>query len=170
MQPEYAPGARNAVRTCLNVQPDDRVAVISDQERADIAEAIVEEARAAGGDVVDWKMEDWVARPATEFPRRLADEIRAFEPSVSYYVAGSLLGELAFRRPMLELLGRELRCRHGHMVGIDRTLMLDGMTVDYDEVYRVTHRVHEIVREASRIEVATRPPFTRRRTGSSSSP
>jgi len=34
--------------------------------------------------------------------------------------------------------------------------MLDGMTVDYDEVYRVTHRVYEIVRQAARIEVATR--------------
>jgi len=57
---------------------------------------------------------------------------------------------------MLDLLARELRCRHGHMIGIDRALMLDGMTVDYDEVYGVTHRVHEIVRQASRIEVAPR--------------
>jgi leucyl aminopeptidase (aminopeptidase T) len=57
---------------------------------------------------------------------------------------------------MLRLLTRELRCRHGHMVDIERALMLDGMTVDYDEVYRVTHRLHDIVREASRIEVATR--------------
>jgi aminopeptidase len=57
---------------------------------------------------------------------------------------------------MLELLPRELRCRHGHMIGIDRALMLDGMAVDYEEVYRVTHRVFEIVRHASRIDVATR--------------
>jgi leucyl aminopeptidase (aminopeptidase T) len=156
MLPEYTPGARNAVHTCLNVHSDDRVAVVSDRERADIVDAIVEEARAAGADVVDWKMEDWVPRPAAEFPRGLADEILTFRPSVSFYIGGSMAGELAFRKPMLELLARELRCRHGHMVGIDRALMLDGMTVDYDEVYRVTHRVHEIVRDASRIEVATR--------------
>jgi len=42
------------------------------------------------------------------------------------------------------------------MVCIDRAVMLDGMTVDYEEVHRVTHRVHEIVRHASRIDVATR--------------
>jgi leucyl aminopeptidase (aminopeptidase T) len=156
MLAEYATGARNAVRACLNIRAGDRVAVISDRERADIAGAIVEEARAAGGDVADWPMEDWVARPATEFPRLLAEDIVAFRPSASYYIGGSRVGELAFRRPMLELLARELRCRHGHMVGIDRALMLDGMTVDYAEVHRVTHRVYEIVREASRIEVATR--------------
>jgi leucyl aminopeptidase (aminopeptidase T) len=156
MRSEYAAGARNAVRTCLGVHPGDRVAIVSDRERADIAGAIEDEARASGGDVVDWKMEDWVARPAAEFPRGLADEIVAFGPTASFFIGGSRKGELAFRRPMLELLARELRCRHGHMVGIDRPVMLDGMTVDYDEVCRVTHRVHEIVREASRIEVATR--------------
>ena len=153
---EYAAGARNAVRTCLNVHDGDRVAMISDRGRADIAAALLDESRAAGGETVNWTIEDWVSRPAREFPRRLSDEIIAFEPTVSLFVGEGQPGELAFRRPMLELLARQLRCRHGHMVGIDRVLMLDGMTVDYDEVYRVTRRVHEIVGDASRIEVATR--------------
>lgn len=156
MLSEYAVGARNAVRTCLNVRTDDRVAVISDEGRADIANAIVEEALSAGGEVVDWTMEDWVRRPAHEFPRALADEIVAFQPTVSFFIGESEAGELAFRAPMLQLLARDLRCRHGHMVGIDRDLMLDGMTVDYEEVYRVTRRVYEVVRHASKIEVATR--------------
>jgi aminopeptidase len=156
MLSEYAVGARNAVRTCLNVRTDDRVAVIRDEGRADIANAIVEEALSAGGEVVDWTMEDWVRRPAHEFPRALADEIVAFQPTVSFFIGESEAGELAFRAPMLQLLARDLRCRHGHMVGIDRDLMLDGMTVDYEEVYRVTRRVYEAVRHASKIEVATR--------------
>jgi leucyl aminopeptidase (aminopeptidase T) len=156
MLSEYAPGARSAVRTCLNVGPADRVVVISDRERADIETAIAEESRAAGAEVLVLTMEDWVERPARELPRRMVEEITGYRPTVSFYVGGSLPGELAFRRPMLELLPRELGCRHGHMVGIDRTLMLDGMTVDYEEVYRVTHRVHDIVRQAGRIEVTTR--------------
>lgn len=153
---EYASGARNAVRTCLNVHALDRVAVISDLGRADIAEAIVEESRAAGGDLREWTMEDWVERPALEFPRALADQVLAFRPTVSFFIGEGMQGELAFRQPMLELLARELGCRHAHMIGIDRALMLDGMTVDYDEVYRVTNRMYEIVRRASRLEVATR--------------
>jgi aminopeptidase len=156
MLSEYVAGARNAVRTCLNVQSGDRVAIISDRGRADIASAIAEEARAAGAEVVGFPMEDHVARPATEFPRALAEAIIALRPTASFFIGDGLPGELAFRKPMLELLARELRCRHGHMIGIDRELMLDGMTVDYDEVYGVTHRVFDIVRQASRIDVATR--------------
>src|SRR5262249_34040875 len=61
-----------------------------------------------------------------------------------------------------------LSCRHGHMIGIDRALMLDGMTGDYEEVYQGTHRIYEVVRQAPRIEVSTRlgteltAPFSRR--------
>lgn len=156
MLPEYAAGARNAVRTCLNVQRDDRVAIIADRGRADIAASISAEARSAGGQVADWTMEDWVQRPAREFPRALADEIIAFRPTVSFFIGAGEAGELAFRMPMLELLTRQLCCRHGHMIGIDRQLMLDGMAVDYEEVYRVTRRVYDAVRAASKIEVATR--------------
>jgi aminopeptidase len=156
MLTEYAAGARNAVRTCLNVGAGDRVAVIQDRGREEIAAALAEEATAAGGEVGGWTMEEWVRRPAAEFPRGLSEEIIAFRPTVSLFVGEGLPGELAFRRPMLELLARHLRCRHGHMIGIDRELMLDGMAVDYQEVYRVTRRIHEIVRQASRIEVATR--------------
>ncbi len=156
MLAEYAAGARNAVRVCLNIHEGDRVAVIRDRGRADIAEAIVEEALAAGAEVVEWVMEEWVQRPAREFPGRLADEILRFGPTASFFVADGEEGELAFRQPMLRLLTRELGCRHGHMIGIDRALMLDGMAVDYGEVYRVTRRVHEVVRGATRIEVRTR--------------
>jgi len=56
---------------------------------------------------------------------------------------------------MLHLLADELRCRHGHMIGIDDLLMADGMTADYDEVYRVTRKVFEIARQARTITVQT---------------
>ncbi len=156
MLPEYAPGARNAVRTCLDIHGGDRVAIVQDRDHSDIATAISEESRAAGAAVAGWTMEEWVERPATGFPRGLGEEIIAFRPTASFLVAGGLPGELAFRKPLLDLLCRQLRCRHGHMIGVDRTLMLDGMVVDYEEVYRVTHRVYDVVRQASKIEVATR--------------
>jgi aminopeptidase len=154
--PEYAAGARNAVRTCLGIHDGDRVAVVKDRGCLDIAEAIEEETAEAGADVLSWTMEDWVVRPAREFPRMLAEEILRFKPTASFFIGEGLPGELAFRQPMLRLLTDRLKCRHGHMIGIDRALMLDGMAVDYEEVYRVTRRVYDVVREASRIEVVTR--------------
>ena len=153
---DFSAGAHNAVRVCLGVGPRDRVAFIRDREATEIAESIAVEARSAGAEVCSWTMEDWVQRPAQEFPRNLADEVIAFKPTASYYLGESLPGELAFRRPMLRLLTEQLNCRHGHMPGINEVLMRDGMAGDYEEIYRVTRRVWEIVRHAARIDVTTK--------------
>src|SRR5213594_298134 len=129
---ELVSGARNAVRTCLN---------IGDRDRTEIADAIEHEAVEAGAAVRVWTMEDLVQRPASEFPRSLADDIAAFRPTASFFIGTGMKGELAFRMPMLHLLADELRCRHGHMIGIDDRVMTDGMAADYDEIYRVTRNV-----------------------------
>ena len=155
MSLEFSAGARNAVRVCLNIGPRDRVVVIRDEEAFEIAHAIETEARDAGAEVRSWTMEDWGPRPAEDFPRRLAEEIIAFRPTASYYLAESRPGELAFRQPMQHLLVQDLKCRHGHMPGINPELMRDGMAGDYEEIYRVTRKVWEIVRHAARIEVET---------------
>ena len=155
MRPEFAKGARNAVRVCVNVGPKDRVCIIRDRPRMEIAQAIEEEVAGTGADVRAWTMEDVLTRPATSFPRAFADEIRKFKPTVSYFIGTGLKGELAFRQPMRDLLVQDLRCRHGHMIGIDAAVMADGMAGDYDEIYRVTRRVYEVVRSASKISVRT---------------
>ncbi|MEP7105952.1 MAG: aminopeptidase [Chloroflexota bacterium] len=155
MLPEYAPGARNAVRVCLNVGPGDRVMVIKTRARQDIAEAIEEEAAATGAAVESVVMEDVVERPAREFPSALAERILKYRPRVSYYIGEGQPGELAFRQPMLKLLADELRCRHGHMINIEPRVMLEGMAGDYEEIYRVTRKVYEVARQAERIEVTT---------------
>jgi aminopeptidase len=155
MRPEFAVGARNAVQTCLNVGPTDRVCVIRDRPRTEIAEAIEEEARATGASVRVWTMEDYVERPATAFPRSIADEVVRFRPTASFFVGIGMKGELGFRQPMLKLLTENLRCRHGHMIGINELVMRDGMAADYEEIYRVTRQVYEVVRQAEKIRVET---------------
>lgn len=155
MRTEFAAGAHNAVRKCLNIGGGDRVVIIRDRPRTNIAQAIEEEAAATGAAVRAWTMEELVTRPATEFPRSLAEEIRRFQPTASFYIGIGMPGELAFRQPMLRLLADDLQCRHGHMIGITDAVMADGMAVDYDEVYRVTRKVYDIVRQASRITVNT---------------
>lgn len=155
MRAEFAAGARNAVRKCLNIGAQDRVVIIRDRARTEIAEAIEEEVESTGASVRAWTMEDVVERPATSFPRTLADEIVDFKPTASYFIGTGQRGELAFRQPMLHLLADQLRCRHGHMIGINDVVMSDGMAADYDEVYRVTRKVYGIVRQASRISVNT---------------
>ena len=130
--------------------------IVTDREHERIAEAVHEESAATGADVRSWLIEDYVSRPVHELPASLAEEIERYRPTASYFIASSLPGEISFRMPLMNLLIHRLRCRHGHMVGIDHRLMVEGMAADYDEIYRVTRQVYEIVRPAARIEVQTR--------------
>jgi leucyl aminopeptidase (aminopeptidase T) len=148
-------GARTAVRTCMNVTGADRVFIIRTRTRASIADAIEREVRETGAACQAWTMEDHVKRPASEFPRALADEITRFRPTVSFFVGDSQLGELAFRIPMRRFLVDQLNLRHAHMIDVTEEVMTDGMTADYDEIYRVTHQVYELARQAHRIAVST---------------
>jgi len=152
---DLSAGARNAVRACLNIQARDRVFMIRDRPRTEIAQAIEDEVRATGATVRTWTMEDHARRPLITFPRELADEISRFSPTASFFIGGGMPGELGFRKPMLQLLADRLRCRHAHMIGIDEQLMRDGMTADYDEVYRVTRKVFDVARQAHEIRVET---------------
>jgi aminopeptidase len=156
MRKDFAPGARNAVRTCLNITGRDRVAVVKDRVALEIAEAIEEEVRGTGAEVQSWTMEDFLERPAKELPKAISEGILKLRPTASYFIGTGQKGELAFRKPLLKLLADELGCRHGHMIGIDAELMTDGMAGDYEEIYRVTQQVWNVAKTASKIEVSTR--------------
>ena len=52
--PEFTPGAHNAVNVCLRVQPDERVCVITDEATLEIAAAIVAEIEKIGVPYQAW--------------------------------------------------------------------------------------------------------------------
>jgi leucyl aminopeptidase (aminopeptidase T) len=139
----------------MNVTEADRVWMIRTRTRASIADAIEREVRETGAACQVWTMEDHLKRPASEFPRALVDEITRFRPTVSFFVGESQPGELAFRIPMRRFLVDELNLRHAHMIDITEEVMTDGMTADYNEIYRVTRKVYELARAAHRITVNT---------------
>ncbi|HEV2140275.1 MAG TPA: hypothetical protein VGT01_03710, partial [Candidatus Dormibacteraeota bacterium] len=139
----------------MNVTGADRVWIIRTRTRASIADAIERQVRETGAACESWTMEDHIKRPAAEFPRALADEITRFRPTVSFLVADSQPGELAFRMPMRKFLVEQLNLRHAHMIGITEEVMADGMAGDYDEIYRVTRQVYGLARQAHRITVST---------------
>ena len=66
--PELTPGARNAIRVCLNVQPDERVTVIADRDCEEIAASLVEEIEAVGAPYRAFVLEEEAPRPLVDFP------------------------------------------------------------------------------------------------------
>ena len=48
---ELAPGARNAVRTCLRIAPHERVVIVTDLETEEIAASLADQVRMVGAEI-----------------------------------------------------------------------------------------------------------------------
>lgn len=147
-------GAENAVR-CMGVTSQDRVFIITDFARQGIASRVATAALARHAAVSVHFLEHYGERPLTVFTDELRNDLLQARPTVTYYIATSQQGEIAFRMPLLPFLAQKLKVRHGHMIGIDEALMAEGMCADYDEVFRLTNEIYQLVRGAQTIHVTS---------------
>src|SRR5947209_7778340 len=111
-------GAENAVR-CMGVTSRDRVFIITDYERESIARRVAIAALDQHAGVTIRFLEHYGERPITAFPEELRNDLLQARPTVTYYIATAKPGEITFRLPLLPFLVKELKVRHGHMIGID---------------------------------------------------
>ena len=149
------PGARIAVRTCLNIGPADRVLVLTDDATLAIGEALALEALATGAVVILHRLEEFAPRPILAIPDGLLDAYRSFKPTASFFAASSQRGEITFRLKLGKILRSEFKVRHGHMPGVTPELMREGMTTDYNQVYDVTMAVNDIVSRAHTMHITS---------------
>jgi leucyl aminopeptidase (aminopeptidase T) len=150
--PEFTPGARNAVGVCLRVRPDEEVCVITDEATLEIATAIVVELEKVGAPYRAWVLEDLAERPLRELPREILEDLETSQ--VSIFAVQAQTNELRSRMQMTEVVNRR-KIRHAHMVNINRQIMLEGMRADFLKVDRLSQKVVEIVRKASTIRAKT---------------
>jgi leucyl aminopeptidase (aminopeptidase T) len=150
--PELTPGARNAVQVCLRIQPSDKVTVITDEVSLEIAAAIVRELEAVGCRYRSWVLEDVAARPLTDLPQPIVEDLESSQ--VSIFAVQAQTNELKSRMQMTDIVNRR-KIRHAHMVNINRQIMLEGMRADFLKVDRLSAKVVERVRSAKQIRAKT---------------
>jgi aminopeptidase len=150
---ELAPGAKNAIRVCLNVQPHERVTVISDRECEDIAASLVHEIEEVGAPYQAFILEDVAPRPLTDLPPAIAADME--KSQVSILAVHVQRNELRSRMQLTDIVNRR-KMRHGHMVNINRQMMLEGMRADFHKVDRLSSKVIDIVRNAKVVRATTR--------------
>lgn len=153
VDPELLPGARNAIRVCLAVQPSERVTVITDRECEEIAASLVHELEQVGAEHRLFVLEDVAPRPLTALPAIIAEDME--RSAVSIFAVHVQTNELRSRMEMTDIVNRR-RMRHAHMVNINRQIMLEGMRADYHKVDRLSAKVLDLVRVAREIR-ATAP-------------
>lgn len=151
-------GAKQAVVNCLKVKSGENVVIITDRETEMLADALVSQAKAVGGLVKKFVMEDYGNRPddgvdPIKFPVKLGEELS--KAKVSFYIARGKKGELqTFRIPMLKIT-EEKMIRHGHMPGFTEEMMGQGMAADYAKIQELSKKIYNMVAKAKEIRVTT---------------
>ncbi|HUE41641.1 MAG TPA: aminopeptidase [Chthoniobacterales bacterium] len=145
---ELAPGARNAIRVCLQLKPEERITIITDEATCDIAAALQAEVEEIGSDHAVFVLENYATRPLTAMPQIILDDLARSQ--VSIFAAESQPGELPARMQMSDVVNKK-HIRHGHMVNITRQIMMEGMRADFREVDALSERLVERARQAERI-------------------
>jgi aminopeptidase len=152
VDPELIPGARNAVNVCLRVQPAEKVTVITDEATKEIAASLVRELEVLGAPYHAWILEELAARPLTDLPREIAEDMETSQ--VSIFAVQAQTNELKSRMQMTDIVNRR-KIRHAHMVNINRQIMLEGMRADFLKVDRISSKVIDVVTRARRIRAHT---------------
>jgi aminopeptidase len=150
--PQLTLGARNAVRVCLRVEPSEKVTVITDEKNLEIAAALVRELEEVGCRYQTWVLEDVAARPLTDFPLAIMEDLDTSQ--VSIFAVQAQTNELKSRMQMTDVVNRQ-KIRHAHMVNINKRIMLEGMRADFLKVDRLSVKVLETVRKAKQIRAKT---------------
>jgi leucyl aminopeptidase (aminopeptidase T) len=149
---ELVPGARNAIRVCLRLTPEERITIITDEATREIAAALQAEVEEIGSEHAVFVLENYETRPLTGMPQVILDDLELSQ--VSIFCAQTQRGELGSRMQMSNVVNRKL-IRHGHMVNISRQIMLEGMRADFLAVDELSQRLVERARRAGRITCRT---------------
>jgi aminopeptidase len=152
IDPELMPGAHNAINVCLRLKAQERMTIITDSTTREIAAALQTIVEEVGSDYSLFVLEHHARRPLQFMPEVILEDLACSQ--VSIFAAQSQPGELGSRTEMTAVVNHH-RIRHGHMVNINRQIMLQGMRADFRAVDELSQRLVERARKAQRITCKT---------------
>jgi aminopeptidase len=149
---EFTQGAHSAVFTCLRIAPDEKVTLIIDRATKPIAASLAAQLAQRGCNWNAFVLEDLAPRPLAAMPAPVLADMETSQ--VSIFAVEVQANELASRMQMTDVVNRR-RMRHAHMVNIAPEIMCQGMRADYDLVDRLSQKVLDRARRATRIRATT---------------
>ena len=154
--PAYCEGARNAIESCLRVQPNEKVTLITDRACLEIGASLAWELEREHLTYNAFVLDDMAPRPLADMPAEVLADMETSD--VSIFAVKAQANELRTRMQMTDVVNRR-KMRHAHMVNIDRRIMLEGMRADFTEVDRISTLVWQMASTA-RVIRATNPAGT----------
>src|SRR5688572_30597024 len=126
--PDLAPGARNAVETCLAITPADRVALIADEASAEVAASLADAVDRTGARWHGLLIEAVATRPLGHAPPEALEALEAADAGILCVQPRE--GELTARMEIVAAVERRAM-RYAHMIGVTPDIMRQGMRADY---------------------------------------
>ncbi len=149
---ELAPGARNAVDVCLNIQPGERVALIADKASSEVAASLEHALALRGAHARPLLIESIARRPIRTAPQEILDSLERADAGILCVQPQE--GELGARMAIVAVVERR-RIRYAHMVGVTPQIMQQGMRADYRQVDRLSEQLCERMPHARLLTVQT---------------
>ncbi|WP_158792587.1 aminopeptidase [Granulicella sp. L60] len=149
---EFIPGARNAVTTCLRIQPDEKVTLITDERCLTIAASLAAQLQQIGCTWNAFVLESLAPRPLVDLPAAILADMESSQ--VSIFAVEVQPNELHSRMQMTDVVNRR-RMRHAHMVNITPEIMTQGMRADFLAIDRLSQAVLDKVRAATYVRATT---------------
>ncbi|MCY7362156.1 MAG: aminopeptidase, partial [Ignavibacteria bacterium] len=137
---ELSQGASNAINSCLRLKPEERITIITDNDSLEIATSLVHEIKKVGSEYSLMIIEDYVERPTPNMPKQILDDMQ--KSQVSIFCAQAQMGELSSRIQMTSVVNAN-KMRHGHMVNINKQIMMEAMRADYQKVDELSQKLIE---------------------------
>jgi len=150
--PDLLPGAKNAIETCLSVQPGEQVALIADEPSRAVAASLAAALDQVRADYTALLLEDFGPRPIKAAPATVLEALEAAD--VGVLCMNPLPGELTARMAIVRVVERR-QIRYAHMVGVTPEIMQQGMRADYRMVDRLSDRLRERMLRAETLSVKT---------------
>ncbi len=149
---ELIPGARNAVETCLAIQPGERVTLIADRPSESVAASLEQAIEQRGAICEGFVLESLASRPLGKAPQPVLDALGRADAGI--LCMQPLEGELGARKEIVGVVERR-HIRYAHMVGVTPEIMQQGMRADYALVDRLSERLLQRMHTARSLTVRT---------------
>lgn len=150
--PELVEGAKNAVHVCLKVREGEKVTLITDKDTLEVGACLFAELVRTGALVEDFVLEDYAARPLKNTPIEVLESVA--RSAATLYAVNPQPGEVVTRAQVINLATRR-KVRYGHMVGITKRIMTEGMRADFDRINRLSLRLRSMLAESRVIRVTS---------------
>src|SRR5262245_53720092 len=109
VSPELAPGAKNAIKSCLRIQQRQTFTLITDEACLEIGASLAQELERLKLVYNTWILEELAPRPLEEMPRRILDDMETSD--VSIFAVKAQANELRTRMQMTDVVNRR-KMRH----------------------------------------------------------